>query len=189
MNERERWIVYPLLFFALGAALRDKYTQRVETKDLQASRIICEELSIVDPEKPDRIVAKLASGAPQTPTSQPSDRFGVLLLIDSQGQELCGVTNNRLEVDQIACKGLVVIDPDNPRRLLAGLSSLAMAPTKSGGASQRIGVLALNNQEFGTLTGVPPKTRRAGQGQDEPPEVPPATAAESAEKQPPGDEE
>ena len=24
MSERERWIVYPLLFFALGAALRDK---------------------------------------------------------------------------------------------------------------------------------------------------------------------
>ena len=24
MTERERWIVYPLLFLALGAALRDK---------------------------------------------------------------------------------------------------------------------------------------------------------------------
>ena len=29
MSERERWIVYPLLLFALGAAIRDKLMQRV----------------------------------------------------------------------------------------------------------------------------------------------------------------
>ena len=43
MTERERWIVYPLLFLALGAALRDKLVDRTVTKS-----IVCQELSIVD---------------------------------------------------------------------------------------------------------------------------------------------
>src|SRR3954466_9616554 len=43
MTERERWIVYPLLFLALGAALRDKLVDRTTTKN-----IVCQQLSIVD---------------------------------------------------------------------------------------------------------------------------------------------
>ena len=45
MTERERWIVYPLLFLALGAALRDKLVDRTTTKS-----IVCQELTIVDEE-------------------------------------------------------------------------------------------------------------------------------------------
>src|SRR5215213_6910525 len=45
MTERERWIVYPLLFLALGAALRDKLVDRTMTKS-----IVCQELLIVDEE-------------------------------------------------------------------------------------------------------------------------------------------
>ena len=45
MTERERWIVYPLLFLALGAALRDKLVDRTTTKS-----IVCQELTIVDDE-------------------------------------------------------------------------------------------------------------------------------------------
>ncbi len=43
MTERERWIVYPLLFLALGAALRDKLVDRTTAKS-----IVCQELAIVD---------------------------------------------------------------------------------------------------------------------------------------------
>ncbi len=43
MTERERWIVYPLLFLALGAALRDKLVDRTTTKS-----IVCQELLVVD---------------------------------------------------------------------------------------------------------------------------------------------
>jgi hypothetical protein len=43
MNERERWVVYPLLFLALGAALRDKLIDQTISK-----RIVCQELTIVD---------------------------------------------------------------------------------------------------------------------------------------------
>lgn len=45
MTDRERWIVYPLLFLALGSALRDKLA-----KQTQAKQIICEQLLLVDNE-------------------------------------------------------------------------------------------------------------------------------------------
>ena len=35
MSTRERWIVYPLLFLALGAALRDKLLNKIEVSRLQ----------------------------------------------------------------------------------------------------------------------------------------------------------
>jgi hypothetical protein len=43
MSERERWVVYPLLFLALGAALRDKLVDRTTTKS-----IVCQELLVMD---------------------------------------------------------------------------------------------------------------------------------------------
>ncbi|CAN0338577.1 unnamed protein product, partial [Ectocarpus sp. 4 AP-2014] len=45
LNDRERWIVYPLLFLALGAALRDKIA-----KQTRAKQIVCETLYLVDSE-------------------------------------------------------------------------------------------------------------------------------------------
>jgi hypothetical protein len=50
MSERERWIVYPLLFLALGAALRDKLFDRTTTKSIICEEIICQELTVVDAE-------------------------------------------------------------------------------------------------------------------------------------------
>jgi hypothetical protein len=41
MTERERWIVYPLLFLALGAALRDKLSEKTISKV-----ILCQELVV-----------------------------------------------------------------------------------------------------------------------------------------------
>lgn len=43
MSERERWIVYPLLFLALGAALRDKIIKTTESQ-----RIKCQGLAVFD---------------------------------------------------------------------------------------------------------------------------------------------
>ena len=43
MSERERWIVYPLLFLALGVALRDKLFDQT-----QSQRVVCETLLVVD---------------------------------------------------------------------------------------------------------------------------------------------
>jgi hypothetical protein len=48
MTERERWIVYPLLFLALGAALRDKLFDRTTSEIIES--IVCQELTVVDTE-------------------------------------------------------------------------------------------------------------------------------------------
>jgi hypothetical protein len=58
MSERERWVVYPLLFLALGAALRDKLFDRTTTRS-----IVCQELTVVDEQpigsQPVRVLAKI----------------------------------------------------------------------------------------------------------------------------------
>src|SRR5689334_2625742 len=58
MTERERWIVYPLLFLALGAALRDKLVDRTTARS-----IVCQELMIVDEDSPSpqsqRVLARI----------------------------------------------------------------------------------------------------------------------------------
>jgi hypothetical protein len=157
MNERERWIVYPLLFFALGAALRDKFLQRVTTDELIAKRIVCDELDVRDPAKDGRIVARLSSGSPPGQAGQNADRFGVLVLFDSEGRELCGVTNNALQVRQIGCdelisKSMSVVDPANPERRLALLtSSTTRTPD---GQTRRVGSLALIDHEGNAIFGL-----------------------------------
>jgi hypothetical protein len=173
MSERERWIVYPLLFFALGAALRDKFLQQVTTKELRCDRIAtdelicrggvaCEGVVVLDPENPDRrlielgLVEPVAGQAAGGQAAGGRRRLGVLLLRDSEGRELCGVSNNELYVRQINCEGVRVTDPEDPRKVLAGLGSAALPPKQQGGKPQRFGVLALNNEQFGRLVGNPP---------------------------------
>ncbi len=160
MNERERWIVYPLLCFALGAGLRDKFLQQVATKELHCERlvatdVICEDVSVIDSDKPDRIVAKLAAQKPPSKPGEPSDQFGLLWLRDSEGRELCGVTNNQLQVRQISCEGVRILDPGNQSRVLAGLGSVTVSDKQ--GKARPFGVLVLNNEDFGTVTGNPPR--------------------------------
>ncbi len=53
MTERERWIVYPLLFLTMGISLRGKAyptkkveADRVDSKDIHAERIECDELVV-----------------------------------------------------------------------------------------------------------------------------------------------
>jgi hypothetical protein len=65
MTERERWVVYPLLFLALGAALRDKLVDRTIAKS-----IYCQELAIVDEEprsgQSAHILARIGPGDART---------------------------------------------------------------------------------------------------------------------------
>jgi hypothetical protein len=63
MSERERWVVYPLLFLALGVSLRDKLLGTV------ARSIRCQELTIVDGDSPDeqseRVLARIGPVEPK----------------------------------------------------------------------------------------------------------------------------
>lgn len=63
MSERERWIVYPLLFLALGSALRDKMLKQTTAERIICEKMYCESLSLVD--KQGRQLALLENGTLQ----------------------------------------------------------------------------------------------------------------------------
>jgi hypothetical protein len=94
---------------------------------------------------------------------------------DNNGQVLCGVVNNALYVRQVNCEGVRVFDPDDEKRTLAGLGSLPV--NGPDGKPQLIGVLALNNRDFGTLTGTPPRNVVPEPKRGEKPEDAPAPEA------------
>lgn len=92
MSERERWIVYPLVFLALGAAIRDKIARAVVTDDLHCKRIYCQDLvaggdvacyalRVVDPENEQSVLAGLESAQLRPAQGdEPSRRLGILKL-------------------------------------------------------------------------------------------------------------
>jgi hypothetical protein len=65
MTERERWVVYPLLFLALGASLRDKLVDRTITKSIRCEELVVEEEPTGD--QPGRVLAKIGR-TESTPT-------------------------------------------------------------------------------------------------------------------------
>jgi hypothetical protein len=194
MNERERWIVYPLVLFALGASLRDKFSQSITTKELTCQRLVaksiecegglvCEAVVVLDPDNRSQRLVEMGRTDPvETPDGQ-TRRFGALVLRDNSGEILCGALNNELWVRQVNCGGVRILDPQRPGRILAGLGSLA-APDKEG-KPRPFGVLVLNNEEFGTVTGnLPRDVIRPQPGQ--PGVTPPAPT--DPEGEPSGDE-
>lgn len=79
MSDRERWIVYPLLFLALAVSLRDKLTQTV-----RAERVECRALILNDARQRPRLMLAPAAAA-ESPSENPPEG---LLLLDAQGREL-----------------------------------------------------------------------------------------------------
>jgi len=76
MTERERWIVYPLLFLALGAALRDKLFDRTTSRS-----IVCQELTVIDEQPLGREPVLLARiGRTESVSSGGTKPVGYLLL-------------------------------------------------------------------------------------------------------------
>lgn len=154
MSERERWIVYPLLFFALGAAVRDKILHRVDTKE-----IYCESLKIVDQQDPTgRVFAELSiqRARPEDP-SQLADRVGLLSLVDSDGQEVFRAAQDAI-FERMFGRHLVIID-ENQRPLV--VASVEHGPDMMlPNGEQTItseGVIYLNNQRLGIRLAPPVK--------------------------------
>ena len=153
MSERERWIVYPLLFFALGAALRDKLFQRVESKE-----IFCESLKIVDREDPTRLLAELSSGREISfDPSRPAGRVGVLTLYGSEGEELSKVARD-IRTSRVVTNWMLVVDPANRPRVIAGTEQVPGMSLDGidSGVTYR-GFFSLDNRRIG-WTPVPKRT-------------------------------
>ena len=151
MSERERWIIYPLLMFALGAALRDKLMQRVESREIR-----CESLQIVDQQDPDLTLAELSfKRAVSSDPSQLADRVGALRLRDSDGNELCDIAHD-MRVGRLVVRQLLVVDPNWQPLIVAATEPLpAMALEGGDPPIAYQGVLYLNNQRIG-LRPIPP---------------------------------
>ena len=173
MSERERWIVYPLLFFALGAAVRDKLLQRVEAKE-----VFCESLKIVDQQDPTRLLAELGfRRALNDDPTQLAARVGSLRLIDSDGREVCELASDT-RVERLVARQLLVVDPTTRPLVLIGTE--AVPGTMLGGADSAVsyqGVIYLNNRPLGTAV------RLAAPRAQKPP-TPPETSEPSDQPSP-----
>jgi hypothetical protein len=153
MSDRERWIVYPLLFLALAVGLRDKLTQTV-----RADRVECRALVLHDErQKP---LLMLVPAALAESRSEESPAEGVLLL-DGAGRELARlgpITRCRAVVsEKIASEKLVVEGPAQCRKLLVvdrrGKPLTVITANQWGGLLQirdREQTLALDLGHYGT---------------------------------------
>lgn len=104
MSERERWIVYPLLFLALGASLRDKLGGRTMSKS-----IVCQELRIEDEPvsgQPPRTLAYLGR-------AEQAGKPSIGALIVNGEVEVAGKlkVNGTVNANQYACLGHVFLPP------------------------------------------------------------------------------
>ncbi|MEM8945540.1 MAG: hypothetical protein AAGD11_10170 [Planctomycetota bacterium] len=135
MSERERWIVYPLLFFALGAAIRDKILHRVDAKE-----IYCESLKIIDQQDPlgqAFVEISIERNNPTDPT-QIVEQFGQLRIIDRQGTRVCQMDSKSLQL---------VSMPERGKQAIAELRVLPAGRVDAADAIGEVGVLRLVNSE------------------------------------------
>ena len=153
MSERERWVVYPLIFFALGAAIRDKLLQRVEAKE-----VVCESLQIVDLQNPGLPLAELAfeRGSSDDP-EQASANVGTLQLIDSKGNILCKIEDEtfikNLDTQLTQTRYLQVVDPHGHVLVSAATEETPDVPTELSENELHVGiphqgVIILNNERL-----------------------------------------
>ncbi|NOZ39174.1 MAG: hypothetical protein GXP24_02970 [Planctomycetes bacterium] len=156
MSERERWIIYPLLFFALGAAVRDKILHRVDAKE-----IYCESLKIIDQQDPTgRAFVELGiQRARSSDPTQLADRVGLLRVVDSDGRELCHLDHNAV-LQRVISRQLDIIDADNQRRVVVMTEQVPDRLLPNGETTMTSqGVIYLNNQNLG-LRLAPPASRK-----------------------------
>jgi hypothetical protein len=97
MTERERWIVYPLLFLALGAALRDKLSEHTKTKSIE-----CQELTVYGEDGPNQPPVPLVQIGAVKRTSADSPHLGQVLvngLIQTQALQAEDVQASSVNAD------------------------------------------------------------------------------------------
>ena len=155
MSERERWIIYPLLFFALGAAVRDKILHRVEAKE-----IFCESLKIIDQQDPTRrsFVELGIQRARSNDPTQLADRVGMLRVVNSNDKEVCRVSSDAL-FQRLIGRQMLIIDDNHQPLVVVGVEQGAgmMLPNGESTVTSQ-GIIYLNNQKLGIKI-APPAAR------------------------------
>ena len=168
MSERERWIVYPLIFFALGASVRDKILQRIEARE-----VICESVKIVDEQDPTVALAELGfRRAISNDPTQSADRVGSLRLVDSDGNEVCNLRNDSF-LHRVRTHLLQVNDPHGQPLVNAGTEPVIVPGTLVEGTDATVsyqGVIYLNNQPLGVGVRLAPPGAQPPPSSDNSPE-------------------
>jgi hypothetical protein len=103
MTERERWVVYPLLFLALGASLRDKLGGRTTTKS-----IVCQELRVED-EPVGNQNARVLAHIGRTEPSPGKPSVGYLMVNGQIGVDGAVNVNGMINANQYLFRGLPLI--------------------------------------------------------------------------------
>jgi hypothetical protein len=94
MNERERWIVYPLLFLALGAGLRDKLIDRTTSRSIVCQELVVQEDVPAGRETP-RVLVKIGRTDPDAGEKQQGFLFvDGLVSVDGE-MRVTGTVNSR----------------------------------------------------------------------------------------------
>ncbi len=123
MTERERWIVYPLLFLALGAALRDKLVDRTTTKSIRCQELVVEEEPVGN--QPARVLAKIGR-TDSTATTPAIGFFYVKGEVDVEGLvKIDGIVNAK----QYAYHGLPIMPIWQPA---PGVPNVSQPPQPAG---------------------------------------------------------
>jgi len=129
-------------------------TERMFADAVLAEAIRCESIAIVDPENPGQVLAELSSTLAEPGGDPGGKRFGRLVLTDSEGREYFGLADDLLQMREIRCEGVSVIDPNDPTKILAQLTSTQI-PSVALTSPTRFGVLALNNKSYAQVFGLP----------------------------------
>jgi hypothetical protein len=137
MTERERWVVYPLLFLALGASLRDKLGGRTTTKS-----IVCQELRVEDEPVGNQTARVLALIGRTEPTAgKPS--VGYLMVNGQVGVDGALNVKGTVNANQYFFRGLPMIPAVHavaPGAALQNLmQAIPQAPTNAPDAAGRPG--------------------------------------------------
>jgi hypothetical protein len=162
MSERERWVVYPLLFLALGAALRDKLFDSTTTK-----RVVCQELTVVDDEPISGESLGIIARIGRAETMRGESTGGYLIV---NGQvNVNGLVNARQYAYQNvpfvpALQAIFPWSADFLRRLAPSVQPAPQRPAASEGGSPA-----------GTADAPPPSSEPAGSENDSPPPRPKGT--------------
>jgi hypothetical protein len=132
MTERERWTVYPLLFLALGIAVKDKVVNQLSISNVRCRTVVCEALQVDDPQGGDRVIINAGNVRCQNLVAARAVASGgnvqgenVVAVNNVQGQNVVATGNvqgehvvgtSNMQSPSVICNALLVPDAEGEQQ-------------------------------------------------------------------------
>jgi len=131
MNERERWIVYPLLVLALGASLRDKFSgsSTLEADQIRCNEIRASQLVIADPQAGQPRIVLRTVPEPTISGTAPGTA-GQIELLDHAQRPQTVIQHGVVHSPGLRSQAIAVIDPAGKPRVHIGVKPEGEPPAK-----------------------------------------------------------